>query len=192
VAALRADESGTATLRELLAAINARWPGTRLQTDLDLGPSFRQERYDREACRTKVARSTYVDCLGERSGVRGEALYVHRETPDKQQLQSVLRAFAAAHGMTFKTNPTIIAGLKGDTLCAAGKVLIRNDANYVLPGGPPVPGAWGTQIDVYVPADDPGQAAVIDALVATLEAEWPDVRRSRPDLDFCRAVKAGK
>jgi len=30
---------------------------------------------------------------------------------------------------------------------------------------------------------------MLDDLVATLDARWPGVLRSRPDIDFCRAMK---
>jgi hypothetical protein len=186
-----AERDAERTLRELLAAIDARWPGTRFQTKLDLGPSLRHEKFEPYACRTKIVRRDYQECLGPRVDVRKEDLFVHGKAQDWQRLQDVMRAFAAAHAMAFKPDPNPLP--MSSRACGAGTALIAADG---LHGGPwpigPSPGAWGVQIDTWVPKDSTDSAALIDELAATLETEWPGVLRSRPDMDFCRTARAQK
>jgi hypothetical protein len=180
------DEAAGEALRELATAIDTRWPGVRLQTAMDMGPSLKPERPRSGACRTKVVRPKYQDCLGSRAPatVHKEALYVHSQRTDWLQLREVMRAFADAHGMAF----TLKNGRYVGRACADGKALIIADTFYD-DLKPPVrqPGWWHVQIDTYLA--DASDGPLIDELVATLEAEWPGVMRSRPDLDFCPAMK---
>jgi hypothetical protein len=96
-----------------------------------------------------------------------------------------MRAFADAHGMAFtlKKNDAHDLG----RACAKGKALILVDTFLDLK--PPVrqPGWWHVQIDTYLA--DASDGRLIDELVAKLDAEWPGVMRSRPDIDFCPAMK---
>jgi hypothetical protein len=183
------DERAPGVLREFLTAIDARWLGVRLQTRMDLGPSLRPEWPQTGACRARVARREYQDCLGTAapSTVRKEALYVHGATSQTQRLQEVMRTFAAAHGMAFTADKTAIAIGRA---CTRDKALIYADSFADLK--PPVrqPGQWHVEIDTYLADERDGP--LIDALVATLGAEWPGVMRSRPDIDFCPAMKGGR
>jgi hypothetical protein len=183
------DEAAGAALRDLATLVDARWPGVRLQTAMDLGPSLKPERPGSGACRTKVVRPKYQDCLGSRepATVHKEALYVHSQRSDGLRLREVMRAFADEHGMAFT--------LKKDAhdlgrSCAKGKALIV--AEGFLDLKPPVrqPGWWHVQIDTYLADESDGP--LIDDLVAALDAEWPGVMRSRPDINFCRAMKGGR
>jgi hypothetical protein len=183
---------GDRTLRDLVAAIDARWPGMRFQTALDLAPPLKRERRDMYACRTKVVRRDYQECLGPRSDVRKETLFVHSETADGLRLQSVMQQFAAANTMAF-TPDANKRQARHHRACVTGKALIVADIKHWAGWPPGQEGhKWGMLIDTWVPTDDGDSAALIDDLAATLEAEWPGVLRSRPDLDFCRAARVWK
>ena len=184
------DEGAGTALRELATAIDARWPGVRLQTAMDLGPSLKPERLPgTDACRTKAVPRKYRDCLGTAvapATVHKEALYVHGATSQALRLREVMRAFAATRGMAFSVDKSPVAIGQA---CAKGKALIfaDPDADFTLPLRQPGQW-WHVVIDTYL-ADDRDGPALIDELVATLDAEWPGVMRSRPDMDFCRAKK---
>ena len=185
------DASWEDSLEELAAAIRSRWPGMKLEsfTDLRSAPSWPKV----DTCRTKVAKMEYKSCLGALSDVRKETLYVHGKTKDWPRLQSLMAGFAASHGMTFKTNSNNNI-LPWNDLCAVDKVQIKSttaDARDV----PVTRGeyfSFSVQITAYMPAADPDAVATVEQLVAALDAEWPGVKRSRPEPDFCRALKAQK
>jgi hypothetical protein len=118
--------------------------------------------------------------------VHKEALYVHGATSQALRLQEVMRAFAATHGMAFSVDKSAVAIGQA---CAKGKALIFADPYADFTTAVRQPGQWWhVVIDTYL-ADDRDGPALIDELVATLDAEWPGVMRSRPDMDFCRAKK---
>jgi len=185
------DRSGERTLRELLAAIDARWPGTRFQTKtLDLGPSLTWQKYEPYACRTKLVARDYQECLGPRSDIRKEALFVYGKSGDWQRLQDVMGEFAAAHAMAFTPDRDKLP--MHSRACSPGLALINADGLHGVPRPIKLPlGTWGVQIDTWVPPY-PEPLALVDELAAKLEAEWPGVLRSRPERDFCRAAKALK
>jgi hypothetical protein len=180
------DEAAAAAMRELATAIDARWPGVRLQTAMDLGPSLKPERPGTDACRTKVVRPQYQDCLGDRAPatVHKEALYISSQRTDGLRLREVMRAFADAHNMTFTLEKNAQALGRS---CAKGKALIFADAFVDKPPVRQPSWWWHVRIDTYL--TDERDGPLIDELVAALDAEWPGVMRSRPDIDFCPAWK---
>jgi hypothetical protein len=144
-----ADEGAGTAMRELATAIDARWPGVRLQTKMDLGPSLKPERPGTDVCRTKVVRPQYQDCLGTRAPatVNKEALYVHAAMDQPLGLREVLRTFAEAHGMAYTLEKNQHALGRA---CAKGKALIVTDplAGPRLPVHKPY--EWNVEIDTYL------------------------------------------
>ena len=180
-------ERWESSLRALAAAINSQWPGIKLGSDVDLGPSLNWRKINSNTCRTNVAKIEYKSCLGAMSDVRKETLYVHGPTNDWPRLQSLMAEFAASHGMTFKTIDNNSAW-PWNNLCAAGKVQISSSGN--VRNVPLIRGEhFHAQIVTYMPAANSDATAMVEQLVATLDTEWPGVMRSRPEPDFCRACR---
>jgi hypothetical protein len=172
-------EPWEAALRNLMAAVDERWPGIKVATNLDLGPSLRPQKIDRGACRTKSASVWYRKCLGSPGQARREMVYLHAPTGDLAQLRAVMKEFAESRG-------TALAAEGG--LCEAGKMQIVWGEAREVPITVVGQRFHAQLVATYVPAPD--TEAELDQLVAVLEREWPGVVRSRPDPDFCRVLKA--
>ncbi len=107
--------------------------------------------------------------------------------------------FGVEHHMAF-TQPGAMRGQPplplGTNLCGGGALLVANPPAPTR--GPPrvagrlqPPQPWRIAVATYVRRDDPAQS-ILDAFIARLEAEWPGVVSSAPDIDFCRTMKGAR
>jgi hypothetical protein len=140
----------------------------------------------------------YRTCVAESPSVRKETVYLQGDTPDMPRLERVLKEFGTAHDMAFTARDAWSGNLVplGTNLCAMNTALLVANPPTSTTRGPPraagQPQPWRVAIATYIRTDKPDAQAILDAFVTRLEAEWPGVMRSRPDIDFCRAAKAPK
>jgi hypothetical protein len=184
---------------DLVAEIVATWPGTQFFTQMDLRPLVTPIRPQfGQLCRTRPMKREYRSCLDETVGVRKETVYLQGDSPDKPRLERVLKEFAAAHDMVFAARDASAGNLVplGTNLCARGTALLVANPLGSTTYGPPraagQPQPWRIAVATYVQTDNPGAQAIVDEFISRLEAEWPGVVRSAPDIDFCRVMKGQK